>query len=216
MTSIIAFAPQYNTGKKHDATGAFQPEAEAFCAFRKSGAVFLVNNRLAPQAMRAEVLYLLRPPCFNFAFFCHGRTKGIQFGFGTSNVDELAKAIAAACKPISDPRIALYCCNTAGGPGVGGDGGFADLLRDALCRAGAVNCQVDAHVGRGHTTERPYVRRFEGKGSPVGGVGGYFLVAPGSKLWRPWVKAMKDEKGTLRYEFPFMAVDALHNRLMGG
>lgn len=219
MTSIIAFAPAFNTPGKHDATGAFQPEARAFLKHHgATGGLFLISNRNTEEAMRKQVLGVLKPGAFEqyttltVAFFCHGRKARIQFAFDVTNVDLLAKAIAAA-QGNELANVVLYCCNTAGGPGVGGDGGFADSLRDALCRAGSVNCQVDAHVGKGHTTERPYVRRFEGRGSPVGGVGGYMLVSPGMKLWPKWRKALQ---GRMRYDFPFLTVGEIHERLVGG
>jgi len=216
MTNIIAFAPQYNTKGRKDATGAFQREAKAFMRLHgaKGLGLFLVDNHRCDFEMRDQVLYAIRSEPFidTVAFFCHGLSKSIQFGFDTLNVDVLAKTLEER----ETSRVVLYACNAAGGPGVGGDGGFADLLRDAMCRAGAISCQVDAHTTAGHTTRNPYVRRFEGRLSPVGGVGGYYLVEPKSKLWRPWVRAMKDDKNTLRYEFPFMQVGQIHERLVKG
>lgn len=224
MTSIIAFAPAFNTHGRHDATGAFQPEARAFLGHNGAvGDLFLISNRNTEDAMRKQVLGAIGGLGRTLgadsavAFFCHGLRRKIQFGFDVRNVDQLAHGIAEATYPgMRCALVVLYCCNTAGVPGVGGDGGFADALRDALCRAGSTYCQVDAHTTAGHTTRNPYVRRFEGKGSPVGGVGGYMLVAPKSKLWPKWRKAMQDEHGTLRYEFPFMAVSEIHKRLLDG
>jgi len=228
MTNIIAFAPAFNTRGRSDTTGAFQPEAKAFLKFHGvTGGLFLIDNHRTDFEMREQVRGVLTPEVFDqggkyIAIFCHGLSRQIQFGFDTRNVDQLAEAIGRASRGWPSPVVVLYCCSTARGwrdkmgylpEPVGGDGGFADALRDALCRAGMTTCQVDAHTTAGHTTRNPYVRRFEGKGSPVGGVGGYFLVAPGSKLWKPWVKALRDTN--LRYEFPFMQVSELHERLMG-
>ena len=153
------------------------------------------------------------------AVFCHGWSSGIQLCHG-SRVEQLAKLLRAAM-PGTNPDVTLYCCTTgsdllastsevSGSEAPGGDGGFADRLRDELCEAGAVHCQVDAHTVLGHTTRNPYLRRFEGAGVPTGGVGGHWLVTPRSKLWPRWVEAMK---GDLRWRFPTMTVGQIHGEL---
>lgn len=208
--NIVAFAPQFNTAGRKDATGAFQPEARAFLRVVGDGSLVLIDNRKPEAAMRAQVLAALSPGTLTVAFFCHGLGKRIQFGFGLAHVALLASALAGD----RNRRVVLYACNTGkGNEPVGGDGGFADELRDALCRAGCVDCRVDAHTTAGHTTCNPYVRRFEGMGSPVGGVGGYWLVAPGSALWTKWRTALRDTD--LRFRFPFMSVAEIHRELAG-
>jgi hypothetical protein len=214
----IVFAPMFNTRGRHDATGAFQPEADAFCRAR-GGTPTLIANTMPAEAMRAQVFLRLIPdPAIQVrtvAFFCHGSGGSIQFGFNRANVDQLAAAIAEAV----DVRIVLYACNTARGSKAegqmaefGGDGGFADALRDALCRAGAVNCQVDAHTTAGHTTRNPFVRRFLGMGSRVGGVGGFWIVSPTNRpLWAKWRRALRE--GSLRFDFPFLSIAEIHERL---
>jgi hypothetical protein len=218
--NILALAPRYNTGSKKDTTGAFQPEARAFLRFVGIGDPVLIDNRTSETDMRRQVLSALADPriCTGgepvVAFFCHGQSRKIQFGFGLAHADLLAKAIAAGSQRA---RVVLYACNAGmdvrGAP-VGGDGGFADVLRDALCRVGCVDCVVDAHTTAGHTTRNPYVRRFEGRGSPVGGIGGSFIVQPGSALWRKWQAALRDTD--LRFEFPFLSIGEIHNRLVSG
>ena len=143
------------------------------------------------------------------AIFGHGWETGIQCGFGLAQVGDLAGALAGAARA---PRVILYGCLTAEGTGPGGDGGFADALRDALCAAGAAWAQVDAHVTAGHCCRIPYVRRFEGAGVPTGGLGGAYLVTPGAALWKPWVAALK---GDLRFRFPFLSAVAIHCELGG-
>ena len=208
----LTIAPTFNTPGKKDATGAFQPERDAF--------VTCVNpldwqsdadNHTTKSAMRAVVLadvHAVAPTLL--AVFGHGWRTGIQFGFSLPHVDELAAELARGCPFV---RVALYCCSTGSGPGVGGDGGFADMLRDALCRAGAVHCQVDAHDRSGHTTKNPYVTRFMGQGSATGGQGGQWIVAPKSALWGRWVRALR---GDLRFRFPLMDVAAIHAKLEAG
>jgi hypothetical protein len=218
---ILVLAPLRNSGQKKDATGAFQPEAAAFA--KRHGVpkaqVVWIDNGLAKPAMRKAVLAAIDKAkaagggLQALAVFCHGWKTGIQFGFGAGDVDALAAALAG----VKDVRVPLYACNTAKGAGddaaaVGGDGGFADLLRDALCRAGAVDCQVDAHTTAGHTSKNPFVRRFQGMGSPYGGAGGYFIVTPGQKpLWGRWRTALRDTP--LRHDLPFLTVAELHAAL---
>lgn len=121
------------------------------------------------------------------AFFCHGWRRGIQAGYSTATVKELARAFTMCCLP--NVIVPLYCCSAARG-GAGGDGGFADMLRDA---SGAT---VFAHTTAGHCSRNPNVRRF--KVPP--GVGGQWVVAPGSAGWHQW---RKDLKGAMRFRYPF-------------
>ena len=218
---ILVLAPLRNSGGKKDATGAFQPEAAAFG--KRHGVpkaqVVWIDNALGKAAMRKAVLAAIARAkaaaggLQALAVFCHGWKTGIQLGFGSGDVDALAAALA----DVKDVRVPLYACNTAQGDGddagaVGGDGGFADLLRDALCRAGAVDCQVDAHTTAGHTTKNPFVRRFQGMGSPHGGAGGFFIVTPRQKpLWGRWRAALRDT--ALRHDLPFRSVAELHAAL---
>ena len=203
--NILSLAPQYNTGTKKDATGAFQPEACAFAKMHGAPDPILINNRQIKAIMRQRVLMLVKkyqPDVL--ALFCHGWKTGIQFGFGMAQVQDL---VAAFPKGTIAPRVIIYGCLTADGGGVGGDGGFADALRDAFCTSGRTYAQVDAHVTAGHTTRNPYVRRFEGNGIATGGVGGYYLVAPKSALWKRWVQALK---GEMRFLFPFLTTTDIH------
>ena len=215
MYDVIAFVPQFNTGRKRDATGAFQPEAKAFVS-RNGGRIIMVDNRQTDEHMRKQVLKGLSVATLRtsvVAFFCHGQSSKIQFGFNLKNVGELAQAINHVGHP--NPIVPLYACSTAHGrvgPAVGGDGGFADALRDALCSHGSVDCVVDAHTTAGHTTCNPYVRRFEGRGSPVGGIGGSYIVQPGSKLWPKWRLALRETD--LRFRFPLMTIGEIHATLI--
>lgn len=158
------------------------------------------------------------------AFFCHGlSTRLPQLGASIANVAQLAGAIARAT---TAPRVVLFTClagedliSGADGP-PGGDGGFADSLRDALVKHGATGAQVDAHgsssqlSGRkkdvgGHTTHNPFVRRFAGPEDKAA-VGGYWLVEPshpGWYAWRKWINALGWR------EFPIMTRDQIRQLL---
>lgn len=207
----IAFAPQHNTFGKKDASGAFQPEARRFGNIHKAQVVH-INNHFSQQTMSDIVIYHI---C-SFknlelvAFFCHGTNKKIQLGFNIANIDLLAKAITTSCEHYV--TVVLYCCLTGSGSGVGGDNGFADKLRDSLCINGITNCRVVAHTTAGHTTKNPYVRFFDGMGSPVGGTGGYYPVPPHSKMWKTWINKLRNDE-TFRYRMPIMSINEIYQEL---
>lgn len=216
---IYCFRPAHNTPGKKDVTGAFEPELGAFCKAHRDEQTteVIVDNRLPMAERRASVLKALRGEqslVDAVAFFCHGWKSGIQLGFTNAHVRELATVLDA----FGVEGVILYCCSTGGdvqtkksSPGTG-DGSFADRLRDALCAAGQTDCRVVAHTTVAHTTKNPHVRFFDGMGSPVGGAGGYFPVAPGSKLWPKWRRALQTTD--FRFRFPFMAVGDIHDELM--
>lgn len=139
------------------------------------------------------------------AFFCHGWREGIQAGFALDHAPELARYLFEACVP--GAKIPLYCCSTAEG-GAGGDGAFADTLRDSLVGMlpGAV---IDAHDRRGPTTTNPYVRRFVvGKEREKGG---QWVIDPTDTRWPAWRKALRDTP--LRFDFPFLATETIRSNL---
>lgn len=220
---ILAFATGFNTPGKHDATGAFQPMADRFVRYH-GGSVVLFDDRQPMHERAGEVLEAIeryeghaRLVCV--AFFCHGWSRGIEAGFDLRarvGVSPRVLAEALAQRAGRGLIVPLYCCSTGRTPGVptaeaheapGGDGGFADELRDELCRAGLTNCRVDAHDRDGHTTWNPYVRRFDGEGSPVGGVGGRYLVRAGGPTWTRWKHELKS--GSLWARYPFYSTGAL-------
>jgi hypothetical protein len=157
-------------------------------------------------------LRALRMPIDTLAMFCHGFRRGVQAGYLLGNVGELAELLALHMKP--DGWVLLYACDTGRDededtkderlPGPGGDGGFADALRDA-CEQHGLRVSVMGHTTRGHCTENPNVRRFL---PGLGGKGGEWYVDPDpgkSPFFRRWSRALRDPKGTLRYRFPFMS-----------
>jgi hypothetical protein len=223
----LAFVPTQDTPGKRDCTGAFLPEARLFTRLHSMSppACFPNAEGVGFRARGEAVLAALaqRRDLDVVAFFCHGWRDGLQCGFRLGTIDRLADALAVA--GTRQLVVALYACDAArdaddaraddtGAAGPGGDGGFADELRDALCRRGLVDCRVDAHVTTAHTTRNPYVRRFEGGGSVTGGQGGAWLVRPGSRLWRPWVEALRaPSTRPLRLRFPLMSAAEIHAEL---
>jgi hypothetical protein len=220
--NIIIFHSSKNVHGRRDATGAFIPEAQAFAKFHGVPSDKLVGIPCVGTSKdkRRKIVFdgLGYNDYFNdvVAFFCHGWSTGVQFGFSLKQIPELVEWLQASC--FNDAKIILYCCSTAENRekgnnrviSVGTDGGFADSLRDEMARQGMDNCQVDAHLTAGHTTSNPHVVRFLGESvedKDRGATGGAYLVAPGSQYWRIWRKALWGKVPgleDLRFQFPFM------------
>lgn len=210
----LILTPDRDKEPAHDWSGAFRPEARALAAIHRIPAERIVQidtslphpRRLAPTLAaigKCADLQLL-------AILSHGWRNGFQLGATKRTVRPLAEVIQDAAAP--GLAIVLYCCSTgegepAGASGPGGEGGFADALRDALREIGMQDFAIDAHTCEGHTTRNPYVRRFLGSES----YGGDFLVAPDSPLWSKWRKQLRDTD--LRFRFPLMARQAIEDEL---
>lgn len=232
--STIAFYP--NKAAKGDGFNVFYPEAKKFIAYhgavgnpldddslavgafgidamRMTGIVPVGEKRAAMAARRKQVIDVIRANkdkyLSNFAFFCHGWRTGMQFGFDMGTAKLLANELAKA-SGYSTVDVTLYSCSCGAGDN-DGDGGFADALRDELCKAGARDCKVVAHTTAGHATSNPYVREFNGNGSPVGGTGGQWIVSPKSELWEKWRKALRTTN--LRFDLA-SGIEHIHGKLV--
>lgn len=213
---ILCLVPSSNSPGKQDATGAFLPQARAFAEFHGySGDSVMryfdpAQSIFARRASCNAALRALRLPIKSLAFFCHGYRRGLQAGYQTGHVAELAELLAAHGRMVEGGWVLLYACDTGRDadedtqddrlPGPGGDGGFADALRDALEKR-RLTISVMAHTTRGHTTENPNVRRFV---AGTGGLGGEWYVDPTSPLFQRWARALKDPHSTLKWRFPTM------------
>lgn len=218
--TVLAIHPAHNSKGKRDATGAFIPEARAWAELHNGHLdapatthVARFDNHAAPAKRRRDVEAILRGhrDLNAVGFFCHGLTRSLQTGHALAHVESLADALTACTRP--GAVVALYACDAADTPrkdAPGGDGGFADALRDALVLRDAAHWRggwVDAHVTTGHATRNPYVRRFSctlavPSEVPLGIVGGEWLVTPGGPLWRSWARALRETD--LRLRFPLM------------
>lgn len=215
--------------KRADFTHVFLPESERFAQLVKPALGPVMSARIdvsVPLVRRAaqaltEIEKVPDGSLRCLAIFSHGWPRGCQVGFDLTSVKTLATVLARKAQRGSKLVVALYCCSTAsffrsifGRTAIGGDGGFADALRDALCQAGCTDCAVYGHDTVGHATENPYVRVFEGLGSPVGGHGGAWIVAPRSDLWRRWrVLLANPRRSDLRLRFPFESVAEIHDEV---
>lgn len=207
----------------NDFTGAFSPESFRYTSYWQSQGdeVFLRTiNPTLPAAKRiAAMLETLdsRKPVDRFVCFCHGWKTGIQMGLSSTNLNQL-KSFAEALVNASTPelKVALYACSTGssdGPPGDGGDGGFADALRDALCAAGRTNVTVFAHTTAGHTTRNEYVRFFAGTTDPLGAEGGDDVVQRKTEEFKKLATRLHNVQDNLRWRLPYMTPEQIHAEL---
>lgn len=181
-------------------------------------------------------------------FLCHGWATGTQFGWAVDNVSALASFLTSIASPTL--KVTLYACSTGDGPSQftpiatptdqstaaadalnapGGDGGFADKLRDHLSQSFSAKGihwtgWVDAHDRRGHCTSNPYVRRFYSttgptQNTPHNGLGADYLIPTGQPPWDKWNAVLHDRdhdfdpSQTLRLRYPLMTHDQIVTEL---
>lgn len=219
-------APQFDTGTPehpHDATRAFQLQAKDYVKRRgiPSGSYFMFNNHTPELDRRVWFCRTVlgdKAGIRTLAFFMHGTFRWIQLGFHLEHVPMLANALSRACD-VRDLRICLYACSAASEQGetedhqknapAGGEGGFADALRDELLRL-KVQTTVYAHATVGHTTENPFVRVF-GPYDPD--KGGLALIEHHDPLFPAWERALR--QGDLWQRYPLMTREELRLELGG-
>jgi len=214
--SILVFYSCKNKKNKHDASGAFIPEAMEFQKVHSVPdnnmfAIDCINakaNKRKDQVLQLIHSTVIRKPISAIAFFGHGWSSGIQFGFYKTNIIELVDVLRSenASQYI---KIILYSCLTAENDkvdneikkiGPATDGGFADCLRDEL-EVNNFKGWIDAHKTSGHTVYNPYVVRFYANENINDNYGGSWLVEPGSLYWIDWKNKLKTSD--LRFLFPF-------------
>jgi hypothetical protein len=196
-----------NSPGKHDASGAFIPEAKAFAKCHGIPNSDVIGMGGSGTARRMITLEALRERAGRnldcIALFCHGTSKWLQLVGGLKHVHSFAEQIAACIAP--GAKIILYACSTADGPGsYDGDdlgasveGGFADKLRDEFREMG-VGCYVIGHETPGHATWNPYAIEMDSRNNDAG-----YYVGPRSTHWKRWIRGLRDKHSDLRYVFPF-------------
>ena len=223
---MLCLVPDQNTAGKSDMSGAFLPEARAFVRHHGIEPELVIRRFPAAAAIPKRRAACVRAfdtceqPLDLVAFFCHGWRDGLQAGFLRANVLALARLLGLHAR--LDAHVLLYACETGRDadaqvdddtePGPGGDGGFADELRDA-CEALGRRVTVMGHTTAGHCVLNPFARRFA---PGCGGRGGEWYVEPESALWRLWVRALRDPRSTLRFRFPTMTPAQIAAELGGG
>lgn len=209
---ILCFVPDQDTPGKVDTTHAFLPEARAFARYHGADPDSVVKRfpAHAPLAQRRSTctLAIRNYPASSIevlAFFCHGWRSGLQAGYNRKTLLMFASLVAKHCTDTA--HVLFYACDTSRDadeeeaddlrPGPGGDGGFADEVRDA-CEALGRHVTVMGHSAAGHCSWNPYARFFA---PGMGGKGGEWYVTPRSHVWPAWVKTLRDPRASLRYRF---------------
>lgn len=221
----LLFVPDFDSPGKKDVSGAFLPAARAFAKQydlapedvikRFAGGVPLDQRR----ATCSLAIRAVDAPLDVLAFFCHGWKGGLQAGFLLQHQLLLARLLAQYAKPTA--HVLLYACDTARDAdvdavddrttGPGGDGGFADGLRDA-CEALGRQITVVGHATTGHCAENPFARRFAPN---TGGQGGQWFIDPLHALWPLWRRSLADPRSSLRYRFWSMTTAQIEAELRG-
>lgn len=243
--NVIAFAPAHASKSRPGDAREFQREAREWLEYYDAAdppSLVVFDNSLSPQRRGEWIERALEAnkPEDGFeaiAFFCHGLRDLLQTGHAKDTkrrpayrrVESFAETLARVSS--NAPSIALYACDAArdddsdskddteGGPG--GDGGFADELRDAMLRVRSFfGGWIDAHATPGHTTLNPFVRRFDLVALPhervTGRVGGDWIVDPDDReRWRSWRRALGTTKikGAMRLAFPTLTRSEIHEVL---
>lgn len=203
MTVLVLTADRDTPGRR-DYVGAFRPEADAFVS-KHGGTVVRIDQSQNAAGRFRQTLQAIEEHQPDVLVYCgHGLRRSLpQLGAGLGNIASLAGALALGS---TAPLVVLYACSAADGVAPGGEGGFCDALRDALCNAEATGCRVLGHSTAGHAVRNPYVREFRSETT----LGGTWLVAPGSPRWARWVKALQ---GPLRLEYPYLTRAEVEARL---
>lgn len=211
---IFAIYAGTNTpGHGNDAGGAFIPESINFAKYRQTlgdvvERVQFDNVEPNKAKRRAKFLELVSKakPFDAFAYFGHGLRNSLS---SAAIGQPERKALVDLLVSKADRGrlvVTLYACSTGETTtgAAGGEGGFADRLRDDLAAAGMVGW-VDAHTCAAHTTQNPYVRRFIM--GERGNVGGDWLVEPKSAEWARWRQRLNSKwrDDPFRFVFPYLS-----------
>jgi hypothetical protein len=182
---ILTIETGYDSPGKHDATGAFLPEAAAFRKLHGGSRLEFVTAQTAAKRRAATDSAIRGEPGLDvLATFGHGTaTSLIVTGHTNATVAALGAAVreAQSCEFLeSDTNLTviLYACSTASGRA-----GFADHLADLLPGA-----NVWAHTAAGHATWNPNTELAGGPnhGDPI--------ARPGEPLWKRWAARMHDDQ----------------------
>jgi hypothetical protein len=228
MKTLIIMGSSNTPGRK-DYTGAFLPEATAYQKVHGQADDIIHFDNQLPFSKRyadlAKKLHQLPTQFYDrIVVFCHGWADGIQAGVTRKSVSKLLTEFEDLYTD-GALHVVLFCCSTGDDDddddeqGAGtqlrddgnlGEGSFADVWRDELCKHGSTNCRVVAHRTAGHTTKNPNVIIFDGNFSPTGGIGGVMPISPAGdkKLWRTWVQMLKTD---FRFRFPYMTTVEIRN-----
>lgn len=211
---ILVMHATTNTTKP-DATGAFIPEAINFRKYRESLGdtveVIGFDNKLPPPKRAPAFLKQLEgaKPFDAIVYIGHGLRNSLpSAGITSTYRTKFTQLIQSKSLSKTKVFVTLFACSaaetTTGQPG--GEGGFADKLRDDLVALGFSEGWIDAHPVPGHATQNSQVRRFfiSAEQAPKGGT---WLVTPGSPEFPKWRSKLNSKwrDDPFRFQFPYMS-----------
>jgi hypothetical protein len=199
MKTLIIMGSSNTPGRK-DYTGAFLPEATAYQKVHgQADDIIHFDNQLPFSKRYADLVTRKSVSKLLTEFedlYTDGALHVVLFCCSTGDDDDDDDEQGAGTQLRDDGNL--------------GEGSFADVWRDELCKHGSTNCRVVAHRTAGHTTKNPNVIIFDGNFSPTGGIGGVMPISPAGdkKLWRTWVQMLKTD---FRFRFPYMTTVEIRN-----
>ena len=217
---LVVYTNKNDPRLPNDAGGAFIPEAMAFAKLHKVPETNMLGVPCPgmPAGKRREAV------CDFFrghtdgkiemiAWFGHGYSTGIQFGFNIQTIPQLVEYMKLCCA--DDVSMIFYACSTGStnkktraikSPGT--NNGFADKVRDYMLWAGFRGGWIDGHLKPGHTTLQPFLLRFyvEPMFEGIWDVpGGEWIISPKGPLWKKWRDAIQTKGSTFKFLIPFAA-----------
>jgi len=190
----IIIANSKNKPFRHDATGAFMPEARRLAhVLEKSEpdttVVLFINMRQKPWIVRRALRHTIEPfvgaDTEQIYFLCHGWRTGFQAGYrGKSGALMLAHQFAEQAPNLK--LLTFYACSMGAGQV---DNNFLYWLSEELPEV-----TIIGHYKAGHTTKNPFVCVYKNSER-------IFKYNKKDILWPLWKNLLKkDEK--LRFLYP--------------
>ncbi len=212
--NILVLHASEDTNGVNDATGAFIPEAINFNKHRTSKGdvvqIFPYKNTLGNQK-RFEAFCKLIEDANDFDAFVylgHGLRNSLpSAGVTQANRKKFTDLLYKKSKNKKKLYVTLFACSTAETTTKqpGGEGGFADKVRDDLVALGMTEGWIDAHPTPGHATQNSQVKRFyiSEEESPKGGS---WIVTPGSPEFKKWRQRLNSKwrEDPFRFDFPYL------------
>lgn len=198
MNSLVFYTSTDRKGQ-HDATGAFEPEAQAFA--RIHGATDLIPvpqnrpvwdrrwfvRRKLRQLSQAGVSYDA------VVYFGHGTPSSLPgLGLRQGDLKWFVDGLVDLLRP--DGVLVLYACLAGRGFGIG------DRIDVALADRGYESIRTVAHLTPGHVSINPHTE-YSGEGPTDRGLP---VIPTSSPLWPLWVKRLREDQA-FRLSFPFMS-----------
>jgi hypothetical protein len=171
----IVFHTSTDRKGRHDATGAFVPEAKAFAKIHgvAPSDMIAVPQNIPVWDRRGMVRYAFRAQASRgvlfdaVVYFGHGTKTSLPgLGYREAQLRQLAALIRGVLRP--GGHVVLYACSSGKGYG------FADKLDQAIEDSGLGPVKTVAHLTAGHVSINPHTE-YSGEGPTLSGVP---IIAP--------------------------------------